>query len=497
MLPSTNIPQLLSDSHHINQASEGQCDCACVATVPTKHQVATFSVNKQYTLNPSLYTFPIHDHYHASLTDYVTSVVVLNNHALEVVKHFQRPHKLTDIPHKWSQMWGDTSVHTALSQMVNFRLLVPNQYTTLPLIETPTTLSAWLHITDRCNLRCAYCYLPHRQQDMSVDTGKDAIEATFRSALNQKYRQVKFKYAGGEPLLRFPVISELHCHARKLAQQHKVMLDGIILSNGSLLTPEILETMQSLDLRLMISLDGLDDAHDSQRFYANGNGSFEDVVYGIELALSYGIMPDISITVSSRNANKLPELMIWILERNLPFSLNFYRENDYSAIHYDLAIEEEKIINGMLAAFKIIESNLPCRSLLASLLDRANLSSPHLRTCGVGYSYLVFDYQGRVSKCQMQLHQPITNAHVYDPLTVIQTDQTGIQNISVEEKEGCQSCRWKYWCTGGCPLTTYRASGKFNIKSPNCHIYQTLLPEIIRLEGLRILKYVNFDEILA
>ncbi|MEH2335376.1 SPASM domain-containing protein [Nostoc sp.] len=188
-------------------------------------------------------------------------------------------------------------------------------------------------------------------------------------------------------------------------------------------------------------------------------------------------------------AEGLPELIEWILEHNLPFSLNFYRENELSASYEDLQLEESRVIEGMLAAFKVIELKLPNRSLLGSLIDRANLSSPHKRTCGVGQSYLVFDYQGQIAKCQMQLHKTVSSVDNQDPLTVVRQDKAGIQNLSVEEKEGCRTCEWKYWCTGGCPLATFKATGRYDIQSPNCNIYKALYPEAVRLEGLRLLKY--------
>jgi uncharacterized protein len=184
-------------------------------------------------------------------------------------------------------------------------------------------------------------------------------------------------------------------------------------------------------------------------------------------------------------------LISWILERDLPFSLNFYRENELSAPHIDLQLQEEKVISSMLAAFKVIEANLPRRSLLASLVDRANLATPHLRTCSVGHSYLVFDHLGRVPKCQMEMNKPVTTARADDPLALIRADKSGLQNISVEEKEGCRDCAWKYWCAGGCPLTTYRATGRYDVKSPNCNIYRAIYPEAVHLEGLRLLKYAD------
>lgn len=491
------MPIVISDIKGAIQPS-GQCDCNCdcacsLFAVPQNNfdsQVAAevltglrpirrsapsnmLNLNGQYTICFS----PQH------------ALAVLNQPALSLLSHFNSSRRLNEVPALWCEDWSDEVIQTTVKQMIILGLLVPENYAAPSLIEPSDILAAWIHITDRCNLRCAYCYLPHARLDMSAEIGRAAIDATFRSALAHNYRQVKFKYAGGEAMLRFPFIVELHHYACKQADKHRLSLNGVILSNGTLLTKEIVRNMRALNLRLMISLDGLNETHDQQRPFASGRGSSAVVTQAVDLALEHGLVPDISITVSGRNVDGLPELMAWVLEHDLPFSLNFYRENNFSKSHVDLKLEEEKIIAGMLTVYKVIEANLPSRSLLASLVDLANLSAPHLHTCNVGHSYLVFDYQGRVAKCQMQLDKPVTTADVHDPLALIRADQIGIQNISVEEKEGCRSCEWKYWCTGGCSLSTYRATGRYDIKSPNCNIYKVLYPEAIRLEGLRLLKY--------
>jgi uncharacterized protein len=254
------------------------------------------------------------------------------------------------------------------------------------------------------------------------------------------------------------------------------------------------EAVQSLGLRLMISLDGLGAYHDCQRRFPNGKGSFSAVARGTDLALSYGLIPEISITVSGRNTDGLPSLMDWILQRNLPFSFNFYRRNDLADSETDLTLGEEQIVSGMMAAYRVIEAHLPRRSLSASLVDRANFAAPHLRPCSVGHSYLVFDSQGRVAKCQMDITDTVTDVRDPDPLTQIRESTDGIQDLTVDEKSECRSCPWRYWCAGGCPLEAYRVAGSYDTKSPNCGIYRALYPEAIRLEGQRLLKYS--DQIL-
>ena len=54
-------------------------------------------------------------------------------------------------------------------------------------------------------------------------------------------------------------------------------------------------------------------------------------------------------------------------------------------------------------------------------------------------------------------------------------------DLAVQEKEGCRDCSWRYWCSGGCTVATFRATGRYDIKSPNCNIYKAIYPEALRL----------------
>lgn len=474
----------LTSNNAKGEHRDDQCDCACVgqSSVATKNLPSEDAV---LCISGLQYKKIENDHV-LVFNPQGTGMALTNPSGLKLLESFHQPRKI---------MPDDKS--DAIYWMINSGLLqVETAAAGYCFQSSPEVVTSWLHLTDRCNLRCSYCYLPHVREDMLPETGRAAIDATFRSAIANNLKRVNLKYAGGEPLLRFPLIVELHQYAQSLSEKYGLDLEGVVLSNGTLLTAEIVETLKSLNLRMMISLDGLGQYHDAHRPYAGGRGSFSDVADAVELALSHDLTPNISVTVSSRTADGLHEVMAWILERELPFSLNFYRENELSASQEDMRLDEQKIINGMLAAFKVIEENLPRRPFLGGIIDRANLSVSHTHTCGVGQNYLVFDQNGQVAKCQMHIRKPITDVHVADPLAVIRADQIGIQNISVEEKEGCKTCEWRHWCAGGCPLATYRATGRYDVKSPNCNIYKALFPEALRLEGLRLLKYQNDPEVV-
>ncbi len=95
----------------------------------------------------------------------------------------------------------------------------------------------------------------------------------------------------------------------------------------------------------------------------------------------------------------------------------------------------------------------------------------------------------------MDIENKVTTVWDPDPLGTIRQDTFGL-HLSVDERAECSECEWCYWCAGGCPLETYHTTGRYDLKSPKCSIYKQLLPEIIRLEGQRILAYTEFGETL-
>ncbi|MCA9930740.1 MAG: SPASM domain-containing protein, partial [Anaerolineales bacterium] len=297
------------------------------------------------------------------------------------------------------------------------------------------------------------------------------------------------KYAGGEATLHFKLVRQLHDYAFALSAQTGLALKEVVLSNGVYLRPEDAAWLAENSVKLMISLDGIGELHDRLRpvpVHTPFN-TFERVAATIDTVLLLrGIRLDITMTVTAVNAHGAADVAKWaMIDRDLPTSFNFYRQNPLSASRTDLALEEQAIINGMLAAYDVIEQHLPERPFLNGLLDRVQTQA-HTHTCGVSHSYLVISHTGRLSQCQMQLDHPVADTLNDDLLMPVQ--QGSLHNISVHEKEGCRTCAFRYRCSGGCPLETYRATGRWDVQSPNCHIYKTLYPAALRLEGLRLMK---------
>jgi uncharacterized protein len=204
--------------------------------------------------------------------------------------------------------------------------------------------------------------------------------------------------------------------------------------------------------------------------------------------LERGISPHVSITITRQNIEGLPGVVEYLVDRGLRFSFNFYREPDDLAIRRELSFTSEEMIAGLRSVFDLIERRLPRYSLLSNLSDRADLRMPHQYTCSVGINYMVIDCDGNIAKCQMDMAHPLATIDADDPLTFVRADTDGIQNLAADDK-ACRECIWRYRCAGGCPRLTFQHTGRYDAKSPLCEVYQAILPEVVRLEALRLIRY--------
>ena len=356
--------------------------------------------------------------------------------------------------------------------------------------ELPSNiLSTWLHLANNCNLSCSYCYLNKTKDFMTLETGIESVKSIFNTANKNEIKEITLKFAGAEPLFNWEVAKKIQELALQLADKHDIKLNSVLLTNTTLLNDEIINRLKQLQFRVMVSIDGVGKYHDYYRSFKNGSSSYPIVIENTEKLHQAKLLSDISITVTDKNIEGLPELVKMCLERDYPFNINFYRENENTTGN-ELTLSEKKIVKYMKATYKIIENNLPNRNLLSSLLDRVNLAFPHKHTCGIGNNYAVIDQNGKLSKCQMEIgkNKTCTTINSNNLLADIKGDKTQLQNISVDDKSDCQNCEIKNYCTGGCPLI---ASKNGNSKSPNCNIYKSLYKDVLVLEGKRLLKHTK------
>ena len=125
-------------------------------------------------------------------------------------------------------------------------------------------------ISNQCNLRCKYCFVEKASKIMTLENVKKACD--FINAYPSVTKECKVALFGGECLMNFDLVKECVLRLNK-------SFIIILYTNAILLDKEKLHWLaQFPNVTYNFSLDGDKYAHDKNRVYPDGRGSFDDVV---------------------------------------------------------------------------------------------------------------------------------------------------------------------------------------------------------------------------
>lgn len=193
-----------------------------------------------------------------------------------------------------------------------------------------------LKITNKCNLRCIYCYREcnRGKRDMEFKTARNAIDYIL-----ERDERVKIQFTGGEPLLNFPLIERVVDYCRDRYPDKSISY--ALQTNGTLLEEGIIERIKELNIKVGVSLDTVDPEDTTLRPYWDGRPSTLDTLRGIYLLREKNIPFGVTTVVTSKNLPHLLDLLYYLLSigvRSISFDLLKPKRRE----HLPLLPEEEK-----------------------------------------------------------------------------------------------------------------------------------------------------------
>ncbi len=140
-----------------------------------------------------------------------------------------------------------------------------------------------LHLTDKCNFQCDYCYFREkalknfdRLMTMSPTLARQAVDLLLDSPAPLKHRSIWF--FGGEPLLALDLLKSTVDYAEQQAARHGIRMSFGIFTNGALLTDKVIDYLIKHRVAVQVSLDGPPELNDQARRAANGEGTQDQVL---------------------------------------------------------------------------------------------------------------------------------------------------------------------------------------------------------------------------
>ena len=149
-------------------------------------------------------------------------------------------------------------------------------------------LNVTLLTTLQCNFACDYCFQGDHgdynktAEKMSIATAERAVAWMTRELDRVQPPLLVVTFFGGEPLLNLPVMYLVAERMWAETQARGVRMAANIITNGLLLTREIVDRMAPLGLNgIKITLDGDRDTHNRLRPLRGGQGTFDRIVHNI------------------------------------------------------------------------------------------------------------------------------------------------------------------------------------------------------------------------
>jgi SynChlorMet cassette radical SAM/SPASM protein ScmE len=347
------------------------------------------------------------------------------------------------------------------------------------LMRTPKKVD--IAITNRCNLRCRYCYHFESAGDVGCDLPAGEWLRFFEELNRCAVTEVTL--AGGEPFIRGDL---------------KEIISGIvrnrmrfqILSNGTLITEEMAAFLASTGRCncVQVSIDGsMPDSHDAMR----GKGSFAKALQGLMTLRRHGVHTAVRVTIHRKNVHDLEGIAKLLLEdlrfssfgTNAASAMGLCRKN---AEMVQLTTEERVL--AMETLLRLTRKyNGRIQAMAGPLAEgrgwldmeearlRGKKLSPgrgYLSGCGCYWQDLAVRADGAVTPCTMLSHIELGRINHDDLVEIWQNHADlgslrGRNRIPLSGFSFCEGCEYLQYCTGNCPGLSYTLVGEVNHPSPD------------------------------
>lgn len=319
--------------------------------------------------------------------------------------------------------------------------------------------SAYLHVTQRCNLACRFCYSEGDDRNRAADPSLAQLRRAV--ALLASLGCTRLVISGGEPFLRDD-LADVASFARDRGVD-----EVVVLTNGLLVDERSLDPLVGLVSCVAVAFDG---ASADAPARLRGTQRFGRLVRAVETIRDAGIEARILPTLHAGNLDEVPRYrrLADELGASLSFSLLTAPADELG----DLRLSDEQLHE---LGRRPPSDGAPCG--LAGLSAR--------RSCGAGTRTLSVAADGTIYPCHMLHDRSLALGSAFsDPPRAPVPPEPRVDDV-----DGCAGCRVRYLCGGGCRARALMATGSLFGRDPYCELsrshYEELGEQLARRFGTR------------
>lgn len=314
--------------------------------------------------------------------------------------------------------------------------------------------------TQKCTLRCRYCYADGgRLDDIDIDIpmAEAAVDFVVSNATLANERAELTFIGEGEATANFEGFSHIISYFRQRCEANQVKSYVSLTTNGVFSKTRVDYIARNCD-SIVVSLDGTEKAHNSNRVLPTGNGSFDRVVETLRALDARGKPYTIRTTATVDATEDLTDFLTWIGRNTLCKFVHIEPVANMSGV----AKTAESTDHPMTGTF--VDSFRRARTIAAAFSIELHYSSAdakfRTKFCGASdaYNFMVTS-RGLVSSC-IEVLRPddprsklfhygrwdkASSKFVFDERAI-----SKLRRLNVGEIPKCNGCFAKYNCAGDC-----------------------------------------------
>ncbi len=345
--------------------------------------------------------------------------------------------------------------------------------------KLPLITSAFLNLTNACNLACRYCFVEQKPEFMTLQTAEDAADFL---AGNTTGGQASINFFGGEPMLMWDeIIVPLTEYVR---EKYGPQFGLSMTTNGTLLNEERLAYMKAHGIGLLLSIDGDRQTQDYNRPLHGGGSSFSILEPKLSALLRYYPETTFRSTVIPQTVSNVFHNAMFASSLGfksyfcIPNILEPWEQGDMDI----LAQEMRKFSEYFIGCFRAGTTPLVFSALEDCFNRIMRVNEAHQRgvhrdctsctargKCGLGANFAAgINVDGKIYSCQefcgaKSVRDKFYIGSIYEGVSdilrqVIADDFDATASVG----DDCATCILNHICDGGCAANNFFATGSVN-----------------------------------